>query len=284
MQGSIKERHAATLLTRRGIAYSLGYHVRMIDYQLAVATIRKTLLALRPRLLAAYGNAPFSTKADGSLVTALDVAVEEALKEELATVVPDASFYGEETTHDGLASLSWLIDPIDGTDAFIRGIPLCATLVALLEHGQITLGVIDNFTTGEFYHAIRGHGAYVNGAPIHVSTRPFEQSTVILESRTDFRNDFAYAKALVTCMSASRVAQRVLFGYDLALVAHGKVEGVICHDPYEQIWDIAPGSLLIEEAGGIVRNLRNDTYDPGNLNVIAASHEVYRTLRAAHLV
>jgi len=85
-------------------------------------------------------------------------------------------------------------------------------------------------------------------------------------------------------MSASRVAQRVLFGYDLALVAHGKIEGVICNEPYEQIWDIAPGALLIEEAGGIVRNLRQDTYDPGNLNIIAATHEVFRTLRAARLV
>jgi len=256
----------------------------MIDYQLAVATIRETLLALRPRLLAAYGKAPFSTKADGSLVTELDVAVEEALKAALATVVPEASFYGEETTHDELASISWLIDPIDGTDAFIRGIPLCSTLVALLEHGQITLGVTDNFTTDEFYHAIRGHGAYVNSNPIRVSTRPFEQSTVVLESRTDSRNDFAYARNLVTLMSASRVAQRVLFGYDLALVAHGKIEGVICNEPYEQIWDIAPGALLIEEAGGIVRNLRQDTYDPGNLNIIAATHEVFRTLRAARLV
>ena len=256
----------------------------MIDYQLAMATIRRTLDALRPRLLAAYGHAPFSTKADGSLVTALDVAVEEALKEELATVVPGVGFYGEETTHDELASISWLIDPIDGTDAFIRGIPLCSTLVALLEHGQITLGVIYNFTTDEFYHAIRGHGAYVNGSPIRVSTRPFEQSTVVFESRTDSRNDFAYATRLAAVMSASRVARRVLFGYDLALVAHGKVEGVLCKESYEQIWDLAPGSLLIEETGGIVRNLSHDTYDPGNLNVIAATPEVYRTLRAARLV
>lgn len=122
----------------------------MIDYRLALTTIRRTLQALRPRLLAAYGNSTYSTKADGSLVTDLDVAVEEALKAELAPIVPDASFYGEETTHDELTSLSWLIDPIDGTEAFNRGIPLCSTLVALLEQGQITLGVIYNFTTGEF--------------------------------------------------------------------------------------------------------------------------------------
>ncbi|HEU0028113.1 MAG TPA: inositol monophosphatase family protein, partial [Ktedonobacterales bacterium] len=128
------------------------------------------------------------------------------------------------------------------------------------------------------------HGAYVNGNPIRVSQRSTEQSIVVFESRTDSRNDFAYAKRLATVVSASRVAQRVLFGYDLALVAHGKVEGVICKEPYEQIWDIAPGSLLIEEAGGIVRNLNHDTYDPGNLDVIAATPEVYRTLRAASLV
>lgn len=124
----------------------------------------------------------------------------------------------------------------------------------------------------------------MNGSPIHVSTRPIEQSTVVLESRTDSRNDFVFARSLVTLMPASHVAQRVLFGYDLALVAHGKIEGVICKDPYEQIWDLAPGTLLIEEAGGIVRNLRQDTYDPGNLNVIASTSEVYRTLRASCLV
>ncbi len=252
----------------------------MIDYHLATATIRRTLYEIRPRLLAAYGNTPFATKADGSPVTELDVAVEELLKERLAAVAPGVGFYGEETTHDELASVSWLIDPIDGTDAFIRGIPLCSTLVALLEHGQITLGVIYNFTTDEFYHALRGHGAYVNGNPISVSQRPFEQSTVVLESR----NDFAYAKTLGAVMPASRVIQRVLFGYDLALVAHGKVEGVICKEPYEHIWDIAPGSLLIEEAGGIVRNLHHDTYDPGNLDVIAATHAIYRKLREAALV
>jgi myo-inositol-1(or 4)-monophosphatase len=259
----------------------------MIDYQLALATIRSTLLALRPRLLAAYGAVPYSTKADGSPVTALDVAVEAALKEALATIVPNAGFYGEETTHDELASVSWLIDPIDGTDAFIRGLPLCSSLVALLEYGQITLGVIDNFTTDEFYHAIRGQGAYLNGIPIRVSPRPFEQSTVVLEARPDARNAVAYASSLATVMPASRITQRVLYGHDWALVAHGKVEGVICHDSYEQLWDIAPGTLLIEEAGGIVRNLRqetHETYNPSNLNVIAATPAVYRALRAARLV
>jgi fructose-1,6-bisphosphatase/inositol monophosphatase family enzyme len=85
-------------------------------------------------------------------------------------------------------------------------------------------------------------------------------------------------------MPADQIAQRVLFGYDLALVAQGKVEGVICKEPYEHIWDVAPGSLLIEEAGGIVRNLNSDTYNPGNLNFIASTHEVYGKLREATLV
>lgn len=256
----------------------------MIDYQLALATIRRTLHEVRPRLLDAYGNAPFSRKADGSPVTELDVTVEELLKQQLSTVVPSIGFYGEETTHDDLSSTSWLIDPIDGTDAFIRGIPVCSNLISLLENGQITVGVIYNFPNDEFYHAIRGHGAYMNGNPISVSGRPFEQSTVVFESGTDYSNEFPYARALAKVMPADRVAQRVLFGYDLALVAQGKVEGVICKEPYEHIWDVAPGSLLIEEAGGIVRNLNSDTYDPRNLDFIAATHMVYRTLREATLV
>jgi fructose-1,6-bisphosphatase/inositol monophosphatase family enzyme len=182
--------------------------------------------------------------------------------------------------------MAWLVDPIAGTAAFVCGIPLCSTPVALLEHahGQMTLGVIDNFTTDAFSHAIRGQGAYVTGTPLRVATRPFAQATVVLESRTAPRNDWACATSLVRVVQASHLAQRVLFGYDWALVAQGKIAGVIGKDPCEESWARPPGTLLIEAAGGRVRTLRQDPYDPGNLDVIAATHEVHRTLRAARLV
>lgn len=256
----------------------------MIDYQGTISAIQQTLHEVKPRLLQAYGNIPFSNKDDGSPVTELDVKIEKLLRERLAAIVPGVGFYGEETTHDQLAKSSWLVDPIDGTDAFIRGLPFCSNLISLLENGQVTLGIIYNFVYDEFYHAIRGQGAYVNGKRISVSHRPFERSTIILESSTDYKHELAYARSLFSTMSADQVAQRVMYGYDLALLASGKVDGVICKEPYEHIWDVAPGALLVEEAGGIVRNLHSDTYNLDNLDFVAGTHEVYDTLRTAELV
>lgn len=116
------------------------------------------------------------------------------------------------------------------------------------------------------------------------SRRPFARSTLILESSTDYKNELAYTRSLFSTMSADQVAQRVMYGYDLALLAAGKVDGVICKEPYEHIWDVAPGVLLVEEAGGIVRNLQSNTYALGNLDFIASTHEVYDALRTAQVV
>lgn len=234
-------------------------------------------------LLQAYGNISFTSKEDGSPVTKLDVQVEKLLRERLTTIAPATGFYGEETAHDRLAKTSWLVDPIDGTDAFIRGLPMCSNLISLLEDGQITLGVIYNFAQDEFYHAIRGQGAYMNGQKITVSNRPFKKSTVIYESSTDYVNEFIYARSLSRTMSAGQVAQRVMYGYDLALIAAGKIDGATCKEPYEHIWDVAPG-VLIEEAGGIIRNLQSGTYNPSNLDFIASTCAIYDKLKTAKIV
>lgn len=256
----------------------------MVDYQGAVGAIRSVLVEVRPALLQSYGKIAYSSKDDGSPVTELDVKVEKLLKERLQRVITGIGFYAEETAHDSLAATSWLVDPIDGTDAFIRGLPLCSNLVSLVEDGRVTLGVVYNFAADEFYHAIRGQGAYLNGNKIAVSDRTPESSTVIFESSSDYTQEFAYAGALTRAIPASQVAQRVMHGYDLALIAQGKADGVICKQPYEHAWDVAPGSLLIEEAGGIVRNLNADTYDVGNLDFYAGTRQLYDRLQQAQVV
>lgn len=254
------------------------------EYNAAIDLIRQTLMTIRPALQNAFGAIAAIYKSDRSPVTELDIQVEEALKQSLRQLDPAIGFFGEETEHESIGERSWLIDPIDGTEYFIRGIPLCANVVALYERGVVNIAVIYNFMTDEFFYAIRGRGAFLNGAPIHVAARPLDQSLVIYESSADAVDEFRFLRALCTAIPAGNVFHHFISGYQLAQVACGKYDGVICHKPAEAIWDVAAGALLIQEAGGTVVNLGATTYDVTNLDFIAATPTVFDTLRGRGLV
>src|SRR5207245_5346206 len=87
----------------------------------------------------------------------------------LGRAFPDDGVLGEEFGGSGSVATRWIIDPIDGTKNFVRRIPIWATLIALEEHGEITVGVIHNPVTGELYTARRGGGAFLNGECIRLS-------------------------------------------------------------------------------------------------------------------
>src|SRR5260370_25280849 len=106
------------------------------------------------------------TKADRTPVTEVDEGVERLLSERLARVRPDDAIVGEEFGTRGGAGRRWILDPIDATKNFIRGIPIFATLIAL--EGEV--GVVSAPALGRRWRAARGHGAFCNGAPIHVSS------------------------------------------------------------------------------------------------------------------
>lgn len=251
---------------------------------LALTTIRATLTAVQPQLQAAFGNVAVTTKADGSPVTDLDLSVERALRAALTPLDPTVGWYGEETDHRTLAERSWLVDPIDGTDYFVRGIPLCTTMVALYEHGSITLGVIYNFMTGEFFHAVHGQGAYRNGTPIRVRERPFTSSVFLYESRIDSAEDFAFLRELYHAVPTENVVHYYAVGYQMAQIATGIYDGLLCRSPWNDLWDVAAGILLIQEAGGRVANLGTTHYQLANLDFIAATQNLYAGLQACGLV
>jgi histidinol-phosphatase len=108
-------------------------------------------------------------KADQTPVTQADQEAEAAIVDHLRPAFPDVGFLGEEFGAQGSQSRRWIVDPIDGTKNFVRGIPYWATLLALEEDGDVTLGVVHSPATGELYWARRGQGAWVDGAPLRVS-------------------------------------------------------------------------------------------------------------------
>jgi histidinol-phosphatase len=187
-------------------------------------------------------------KPDDTPVTQADREAERAIVELLGRAFPDYGVLGEEFGSAGRRDPRWIIDPIDGTKNFVRRIPVWATLIALEEHGEITVGVIHNPVTGDLLSARRGGGAFLNGERIQVS------------GATDLGRSFLVHAGLGTVRRAGRwneflrlsdatERQRGFGDYlGYALVAEGKA------DLYAELdlkpWDLAPCKLIVEEAGG----------------------------------
>ena len=111
------------------------------------------------------------------LVTEYDLAVEQFLKEKLPPLVPGSIFFGEEEAENADPSRGWafIVDPIDGTTNFVRGLQQSAVSVALAKDGALEYGVVYDPYKNEMFSARRGGGAFLNGAPIRVSDRPLDQ-------------------------------------------------------------------------------------------------------------
>src|SRR5579871_3283832 len=125
-------------------------------------------------------NVEVRLKADKSPVTEADVRCEIAIREILEARFPSHGFYGEETgTRDRDAESLWLVDPIDGTKAFVREYPMFSTQIALMRKGELVLGVSSAPVYGEIAYAERGAGAFLNDAPVTVSPIDTLQATVL---------------------------------------------------------------------------------------------------------
>ncbi len=231
---------------------------------------------VREIILPFYGNVEHKEK-NGShdLVTEIDVRVENFLREELANLFPEIAFVGEETGGDRTASRKWLCDPIDGTSYFIRGVPFCTTMLALIENDIVTFSIIYDFIGNKLYHATRGKGAFCDNEPIHVSDRPLKKSFLSWEIQPTIDADLVMHKRL--CKDAL-FTKMICAGYEFVLVATGKAEGRLTINPSGKDYDFAPGSLLVEEAGGKVANIGSRVYDYRNLRFLATNPVVFKEL------
>ena len=194
------------------------------------------------------GSFDVTLKPDATPVTQADREAERTIVETLTRTFPDHGFLGEEFGAQGAQEVRWIIDPIDGTKNFIRGIPVWATLIALEEHGEITVGVVHNPAGGDLAVARRGGGAFLNGRRIRVSdARDLKEATLLHAGLTILREGGWWDGfvRLVDATSRQRGPGDYL-GY--TLVAEGKAE--IYAEADLKPWDLAPCKLLVEEAGG----------------------------------
>ena len=184
-------------------------------------------------------------KGDGSPVTAADLAAESLMRERLLARFPDDAVIGEEHQDtDGTSGRTWVIDPIDGTKAFARGVPLYSNLLALVDEHGPAVGVINLPALGETVWAGRGRGAFCNGEPCRVSDR------ATLDGAYAMTSGFGYwpEEALVAVLRSPLILRTWGDAYGYALVATGRAEAMI--DPLANPWDVAPMAVIIPEAGG----------------------------------
>ena len=199
-----------------------------------------------------------SLKADRSPVTEADRAAEAMLRAALLGAFPDDAFLGEETgATEGTSGFEWVVDPIDGTKSFIRGVPLYATLVGCRHEGRGVLGVIAIPALDEIVYAAAGGGAWhERGGRESVRARVSARSsladalvcTSAFTSFGDRADSAAGTAARGRIEAACGVARTWGDGYGYLLVATGRAEVMI--DPLLNPWDAAAVETVVREAGG----------------------------------
>ncbi|GAB4212315.1 MAG: histidinol-phosphatase [Sandaracinaceae bacterium] len=229
-----------------------GLDLERLGGRLALDAIVEEVLAAgdAARRMFEQGQAHVSIKADRSPVTAADRMVEERLRDFLARRFPECGFLGEETGSRTGAhpSLSFVLDPIDGTRAFMRGLTTWSVLLALLDGDRPVLGVAYMPAEEDLFVAYEGGGAYQNGRPLRVSrVDALEDASISHGALSQFHTDRS-TEALVALGTATH-AQRGLTDFDgYRRLLQGRIDAVI--DPAVTVWDVAPAAILVREAGG----------------------------------
>ena len=213
-------------------------------------------------------------KEDKSPVTEADVRCETAIREILEARFPAYGFYGEETgVHDLDAESLWLVDPIDGTKAFVREYPMFSTQIALMRQGELIIGVSSAPVYGELAFAERGQGAYLNDAPLTVSSVPtLARATLSAGNVKSLAAGASWARygRLITQLDRIRGYGDFLHYH---LLAAGKIDVVIESDV--NILDIAACAAIVTEAGGRFTELGGAPIGLASTSVLASNGQLH---------
>ncbi len=220
-----------------------------------------------------------SSKQVNDFVTEVDVACEKTIIETLLTAYPGHGIWAEESGTEFGAQDSefvWIIDPLDGTTNFIHGLPVYCVSIALAVKGKIEQAVVYDPTRNDLFTATKGRGAYMNDRRIRVSKR-IEMQDCLISTGFPYRAGDNLPKYLSMlgdvmprCAGVRRPGAAAL---DLAYVAAGFTDGFF--EANLKPWDVAAGSLLIQEAGGLVGNFTGEADFLETGECMAATPRVY---------
>lgn len=218
-----------------------------------------------------------------SLVSYVDKEAEKMIVAALKGITPDAGFLTEEDTKNEINKpLVWIIDPLDGTTNYLRKIPHFSTSIAMMEDGVVTLGIVYETMQDTAYTAIKGQGAWRNDSPLHVS-KIDKLSEAIVVTGFPYKRDknmeanFDLLKfCVLNCRGIRRLGSAAL---DLAYVADGKID--IYYESSLNIWDIAAGILLVQEAKGAMTDFSGEFDFLESGNVLACNPALHKPMLEA---
>ena len=238
-----------------------------------IATVKDVA---KEEVMPRYLKVAHQRKSDGSLFTAADIAAQEALCHRLPDIY-SGPIVGEEMTPEQQAEYwlageegLWCVDPIDGTSNFVNGLPYFAVSVALMKKGRSVLGVVYDPVADEVFYAEKGGGAFLNGErlPIKEQAPPLRNAM----AQVDFKRlPASLARELVAAPPYSSQRNFGASTLEWCYVAAGRFD-VYLHGG-QKLWDYAAGSLILQEAGGLMSSLNNDDFWADTLwqrSVIAA--------------
>ena len=256
---------------------SQSFSTKELESALSVAY--RATQTVAPMLQKNFGASEYSAKRDEQdWVTEWDRRAEACVIKDLSAFTYDIGILGEESGIHGSEDVYWTIDPIDGTSHYVRGADMCTTMIALVDHGIPVAAVIHDFVRGDTYTAIAGSGAFKNFSKrLRVSSRPVEASHIELYTNTGKAEGQKLRTAIEN--TGAHLLSYAASGHMLISVARGTTEGFMsAYLPDRKEWDIAPGALLVHEAGGIVRNVGSDSFSSRNPDIIAANPLVFGKL------
>jgi myo-inositol-1(or 4)-monophosphatase len=238
--------------------------------------------------------ADWTAKGKADFVTEVDRESERMIRETLLEAFPDSSVLGEELSPDGIHGprslgppvprLLWIVDPLDGTTNFLHRFPMYAVSIGAVVDGELAAGVVRHVTPNLEYAAIRGRGAWQDGRPIGVSTITAPEHALIgtgfpfslMDQLPQYQRQFAKVAANVAGMRRPGSA-----ALDLCDVAAGRFDGF--WELRLAPWDVAAGTLIIREAGGLVTDLAGAPDVLGHSSIVAGNPAMHAwLLRTLH--
>lgn len=231
-----------------------------LEFALELADIADVITMKRYRAV----DLAVETKPDMTPVTESDRAAELALRERITAAMPDDAVVGEEFgAGEGAFERRWILDPIDGTKSYVRGVPTWSTLIALQVGDTATVGVVSMPALQRRWWAVRGEGAFCNGQAIHVSAVPDLADSQLTWSGIEDWDGIGQLDAIIGLGRACWRTRGIGDAWQYMLVAEGAAE--IALDPEAKLWDLAALKVVVEEAGGRFTDLSGaDRFDGGS--------------------
>ena len=241
---------------------------------------RSASVAAGELLVDKLGKVDVKEKNPGDFVTQADIESQQLIHEMIASKFPDHEFLGEEAsslqTPDNEATnhsdFRWIVDPLDGTTNYIHGLRSFSVSIALQFQKEMIVGCVFDPLLDEMYSAARGEGATLNGQPIGASGATSNEGALIAVSLpTGAGRDSTAIRRLTNVLVKSPATIRRLgsTALNLCYVACGRLDGY--WSTSAQIWDVAAGMLILEEAGGIVVGVDGQPFEISQIKFVAAS-------------